>query len=52
MEINDNRGKKIGRLDESMSKDKMVKVHGRPYDGPQLLHRVLPKTLSPSDRAP
>jgi len=27
MEIKDNRGKKIGRLDESMSNDKMVTVH-------------------------
>jgi hypothetical protein len=27
MEINDNRGKKIGRLDVSMSKDKVVTVH-------------------------
>ena len=27
MEINDNRGNKIGRLDVSMSKDKTVTVH-------------------------
>ena len=27
MEIKDNRGKKIGRLDESMSMDKTVTVH-------------------------
>ncbi len=27
MDINDNRGKKIGRIDVSMSKDKVVTVH-------------------------
>jgi len=27
MEISDNRGKKIGRLDVSISKDKVVTVH-------------------------
>jgi hypothetical protein len=27
MDINDNRGSKIGRLDVSMSKDKVVTVH-------------------------